>query len=306
MSKFIPQGLGWVPDLPDHRDYTFRHEKVLPLFKKLRPSDSAVLTDSVDLRYGDDGELFFTDPGDQGLISSSTAFAVLDLVEYFERRIHGQSFEGSKRFLYKVTRNLRSKQQTCVGDTGADLRSTLKALAVLGVPKEADWPYDQDRFNDEPSAFIYQLARRIDGLRYFRIDTPLSQTASGSEPTRWNLLTEFLSAGFPIAFGFSVPSSLTDDANIPYRPDLDGIRGGQAVLAVGYRLHHFGRNQHALLVRSSWGHQWGDNGNGWLPMNYVQNQLARDFWTVVCDRWLDSTELSRPNCIAPHLDTLNV
>ena len=54
-----------------------------------------------------------------------------------------------------------------------------------------------------------------------------------------------------LAFGFPVPTSLTADANVPYRADLDSIRGGQAVGAVGYKNHHFGRGQHALF-RSSW------------------------------------------------------
>ena len=73
--------------------------------------------------------------------------------------------------------------------------------------------------------------------------------------------------------------------------------GGQAAVAVGYKSNHFGRGRHALLIRSSWGSQWGDNGYGRLPCAYVQNQLARDFWTFVSEDWLDPDEFSRPTVI---------
>src|SRR5260370_15036 len=93
MSKFVPQEMGWQPDLPDARDYTFRHPKVLSLLRKLQQSRPNELPDEVDLRCDSDGE-YFTEPQDQGLLNSSAAFAAISLIEYFERRIHGRTFEG--------------------------------------------------------------------------------------------------------------------------------------------------------------------------------------------------------------------
>jgi C1A family cysteine protease len=294
VSKFIPKGLGWIPDMPDPRDYTYRHKEILPILQQLKPS-SGELPDEVDLRYGDEGEVFFTDVEDQGSLNSSTAFAVLSLVEYFERRLHGHTFDGSKLFLYKVTRNLRNKKAKVTGDTGADLRTTLKALCRFGVPDEEHWPYDLDRFDDEPGAFVYQAVRRFPDLRYFRIVSPFDANAVGHKPTQWDILTSFLASGLPIALGFSVPSSISTDANISFRPEFDAIRGGQAALAIGYRLNHFGRGQHAMLIRSSWGSSWGDNGYGWLPVGFIRQHLARDFWCLISEDWLDSLELSRPS-----------
>lgn len=109
MSHLIPHRLGWIPDLPDPRDYTLRHTAVLSLLEQLKLSRQKPLPDFVDLRCDDEGE-YFTQPEDQGPINSSTAFAVLSLVEYFERRTLGRAFKRSKRFLYKVTRNLRQRQ----------------------------------------------------------------------------------------------------------------------------------------------------------------------------------------------------
>ena len=292
VTKFIPQGMGWIPDLPDARDYTFRHQSVIELLsKKLERSRHKQLPEAVDLRCGDEGERFFTEPEDEGPLNSSTAFAVLSLVEYFERRTRGRTFEGSKLFLYQATRH-RLHKRPRMGDTGADLRTTLKTLVQIGVPPEEYWPYDVDKCDDEPSPFLYSLAKPPPGVRYFRLDAPNRDGA-----TTWEAVKSFLAAGFPIAFGFSVPASLTTDAEVPYRPHLDSIRGGQAAVAIGYENHHFGRGQPALLIRNSWGSQWGDNGNGWLPVGFVRHQLAKDFWTLMSSDWLDADELFRPSSI---------
>jgi hypothetical protein len=128
VSRFIPQGMGWIPDLPDPRDYTFRHEAVVALLERLQRSRRTNLPDEVDLRRDDEGE-YFMPPEDQGPLNCSAAFAMLSLVEYFERRVRGRVFEGSPRFLYKATRNVLGKRRKGIGDTGADLRTTLKLLA---------------------------------------------------------------------------------------------------------------------------------------------------------------------------------
>ena len=291
MSAFVPQGMGWQPEIPDARDYTYRHPEVLPLLQRLNPSKRKMLPDAVDLRR--DGEVdHFTQPKDQGPINSSSAFAVLSLVEYFERRIRGCVFEGSELFLHKVTRNRIARQLPVAGNGGTDLRTTLKVLVQFGVPPAEYWPYEIDKCNDEPTAFVYGLAKPFSDLRYFHLDEPNS-----NGETTWTTLKSFLAAGFPVLFGFSVPSSISTEANIPYRRDYDSPRGGQVVVAVGYKNNHFGPRQDAVLVRSSWGRQWGANGNGWLHVAFIRNQIARDFWTVVREGWLDSGELSQPSIL---------
>ena len=110
VSKFVPQGMGWVPDLPDARDYTYRHDEVLQFLRRLKRSRRKTLPNEVDLRRDEEGE-YFTPPEDQGPLNCSAACAVLGLVEYFERRVRGRTFEGSKLFLYKVARNRQQKRQ---------------------------------------------------------------------------------------------------------------------------------------------------------------------------------------------------
>ena len=79
------------------------------------------------------------------------------------------------------------------------------------------------------------------------------------------------------------------------RPTFDAPHGGQAVVAVGYDDTHLSTSRGALLIRSSWGRGWGDEGYGWLPYAYVEEQLAVDFWTVIRADWLASEEFTKPN-----------
>jgi C1A family cysteine protease len=140
-----------------------------------------------------------------------------------------------------------------------------------------------------PEPFHFTFVEPYRSIRYVRLD---SRKSSGAQNLQ--VVKAFLAAGFPSAFGFGVPDSLTLDGDIPYRPTFDSLLGGQALVAVGYDDRWLRGSRGALLVRSSWGDAWGESGYGWLPYAYVEEHLAVDFWTLVHPGWIASGEFDAP------------
>jgi len=280
MQTIHGRGLGWHRDLPDMRDHTLTTatvSKVLAKSSALKKNAKA-LPASVDLRK------YCSPIEDQGQLGSCTAHAGISMVEYFERRAFGKHIDASRLFLYKVTRELLGFS----GDDGAYLRDTMKALVLFGVPPEKYWPYNVDRFNDEPSNFCFSYAQNYQSIDYYRLDPPKATTGV----VLANVKTS-LAGNLPAMFGFSVYSSMpsTGDGKgeIPYPANGDSLAGGHAVLAVGYDdQKKIGSHKGALLIRNSWGADWGDHGYGWLPYAYIEDGLADDFWTLIKAEFVDS------------------
>jgi len=211
------------------------------------------------------------------------------LLEYYERRAFGRHIDASRLFLYKATRNLLH----WTGDTGAFLRSTMGAMVLFGCPPEEYWPYVISEFDKEPTSFCYAFAQNYQAIRYFRLDPP--ETAKKILLDRIKMLLQY---GLPSIFGFTVFNSIGQagsDGEIPYPAPGEKIRGGHAIVAVGYddakRIKNPGNGNEtmgAFLIRNSWGASWGDGGYGWLPYEYVLQGLAVDWWTLMKNEWVDT------------------
>jgi C1A family cysteine protease len=302
------QGMGWLPDLPDYRDYTIETKeiparvkalgeersvnKLFTEIKVLKPPKDAV-TASANLRS------WFSPIENQGALGSCTANAGVALVEYFERRSFGRHIDASRLFLYKVTRNLLGWE----GDTGAYMRTTMGAMVLFGVPPERYWPYTDRRhpgpagertFDEEPPAFLYAYAQQYQAISYFRLD-PSGTTPANTLPR----IKTLIAAGWPSMFGFTVYSSIyqgSSTGEIPFPTSGESVLGGHAVVACGYDDAKEIKNTNpggttttgALMIRNSWGTGWGDNGYGWLPYEYVLRGLAVDWWSLTRAEWVDS------------------
>lgn len=282
------KGMGWLPDWPDHRDFTADHPEVKESLQTLQiaePADAAALPASVDLRQ------WFSPIEDQGQLGSCTANAGIGVLEYFERRAFGKYVDGSRLFLYKVTRDLLG----WTGDTGAFLRTTIGALRLFGAPPEKFWPYVIAKFDLEPSPFLYAFGADYRAVKYYRLDPPGTTPAQLLSRIKTNL-----AAGIPSMFGFTVYASITQantTGKIPFPALGEAVRGGHAIVVAGYDDSMVIKNTPsgpqttgAFLIRNSWGTGWGDAGYGWFPYDYVLHSLATDWWSLISANWVSTNE----------------
>ena len=290
---------GWLPPLPDMRDYSNEHPVISELSKKLgikekdKTKIEEKLPSNVDLRE------WCSPVEDQLDLGSCTANAVVAMVEYFQKRAYGSHIEGSRLFVYKTTRKLMLSS----GDSGAWLRSAMGAVVLFGVPDERYFPYTLDGitvnpdWDSEPDAFLYSLANHYSAINYFCHD-PMGKKTAKKEVLK-NVKT-YLAAGVPSVFGFfGFPSFESSDApgSIPYPCKNEQAEWGHAVVAVGYddnkvitNTRSNEKKKGALMIRNSWGSSWGQDGYGWLPYDYVLDGLAEDFWSILSMEWIDTEQ----------------
>jgi C1A family cysteine protease len=207
---------------------------------------------------------------DQGNIGSCTAQAVCGLAEYLERSLKGEFIDYSRLYLYKVTRAYLG----WTGDTGALVRSTIKALRLFGVAPERFYPYVPERFDEEPGAFYCAFGSNYKAADFYRLE--------GLEA-----LKDSLAKGIPFAFGFTCYNSLftgqvTKTGDVPLPAKNEKVVGGHAVMAVGYD-----DKKGVLRFRNSWGTGWGEEGYGTLPYEYVEQGIATDFWALLNMNFVD-------------------
>ena len=248
-SKLKKPGYGWVPDVPDQRDYllsaVLRIPAILPGKVDLRPTCSKV--------------------EDQGQLGSCTANALVGGLEFLERKDKVAFEDFSRLFIYY---NERAIEHTIQSDSGAMIRDGIKTLAKKGVCPEKKWPYLVSKFRLKPTASCYKDALNHQITSYHRIIT-------------LDEMRTCLAEGFPFVFGFTVYESFESQAvaktgvvNMPGHSEKS--LGGHAVLAVGYD-----DAQERFIVRNSWGEGWGMKGYFTMPYKYVADRnLSDDFWTI--------------------------
>jgi C1A family cysteine protease len=244
------QGYGWLPDIPDARDYLYAApEEVM-----------AKLPSNVDLRP------HCPPVYDQGQLGSCTANAIGAAHAFAQLHQFDTDFMPSRLFIYF---NERTMERTVDTDSGAMIRDGIKSVAKLGVCPETMWPYEIAKFRDKPLTQCYTSALKNQAVVYRRVLQSLGQ------------LQGCLASGTPFVFGFSVYEAFESQevartGVVPMPARNEKMLGGHAVLAVGYD-----DASQRFIVRNSWGDGWGDAGYFTMPYAYITSaQLASDFWTI--------------------------
>lgn len=242
---------GYKKDELDTRDLTA---------KAVSPSATFPLT--VDHRPKFDAPIW-----DQGYLGSCTSNAILAFKMFKDKQRDGYYFMLSRLFHYWQERFIEG---TVDYDSGAYIRDGMKVLQQIGCATESYFPYNQPDYKKTPSVAANDNAplHKID--KYYRIMTKEQLKAE-------------LVAGNPVVVGMTIyesfdSQSVRDNGVVPMpNTAKEYVLGGHAMLIVGYRQIN---GQDYMIVRNSWGVNWGDKGHCYIPFDFIGRYVS-DMWTGV-------------------------
>lgn len=213
-----------------------------------------VKTESVDLR-GKFGPI--RNQGTQGSCSSFAISSVIEAVCPDDKRL-------SPAFLYWNAREANGKTDA---DSGASLYDVLKGAADKGICEEEQMPYNAKMFTVRPSdeAFADALGRRVLEAQTVELDM--------------NSIKSALSDGCPVIIAARIFDSFSETRSgfirQPSKSETeDGDRkdghGRHAMVVCG-----FSDKEKILVIRNSWGTDFGDNGYCYMPYSYAKKYLLQ-------------------------------
>ena len=245
MTELIRK-FGWIQDEKDKRDFKYSPPKAL--FRKLPLR--------ADLR------VLFPPVYQQGLLGCCVGNEVAGQISWAHIIFGRPDPLPSRLFIYY---NARDMEGTVLEDAGCRIRSAIKSTVKLGVCAETLWPYEIIKFSTKPSSICYAEALKDQIISYHRIGWSLTAMKS------------CIVEGFPFSIGVRVHENfpletITGEIPMPTGEDI----GGHALMVVGYD-----DTTRRFTIRNSWGSEWGYNGYGFIPYEYLTNPLlAMDYWTI--------------------------
>jgi len=141
--------------------------------------------------------------------------------------------------------------------TGLTFHASQSALRDHGQPHEDEWPYQMV----EPNPWLPPAVTTLWSADLM-IDPAQEVSAIISQ----------IKSGRPVILAIRLAPGFLDVQGPLYRVSPAGPGfGGHAVLAIG--LGYDSSGDEFLLVRNSWGEEWGLAGHAWLPVLYLADKM---------------------------------
>lgn len=208
---------------------------------------------------------------DQGNLGSCVGFSMsTGMREFLSISNHMPLNILSPLYLYYHARLLEG---TVNEDSGAELRDGMKVLLDKGCATEANWPYIISKFATKPSGPAEESATYFKISSYHRIESLEDAQAC-------------LSNGSGFTIGFYVYESFDTDevattGKMPMPKPGEQILGGHAVFVVGYQDDVTWPGGGYLIVKNSWGSDWGDKGYFYMPYAFYTPDYVPDAWVAI-------------------------
>jgi C1A family cysteine protease len=173
--------LGWIPDIPDHRDFVYAAApKAYPSMVNLNSQCPPVY--------------------DQRTLSSCVGNGVSMVCQFnaIRQKLKKSNIMPSRLFVYW---NARAYEGTTNVDEGCQIRDAIKGVAKLGIPIASYWPYILKNVNVQPIPSAYKEGANHKAIQYARL-----------ENTNLNILKGCLAEGFPFVFGAAIYQSFMTPA----------------------------------------------------------------------------------------------
>jgi len=254
-------------------NYNYKRDKTdkrdIQFSATILPHSEVVLPKSVDLRSK------CPPVYDQGKLGSCTANAGCACRIML---LNNTQVDLSRLFLYFTERGLEGN---FLKDVGASLRDTCKSIYKFGICEENLMPYDEKKYSHPPSKKAFQSAGK------YRISAYKSLSTLDEIKQNLALRQQPVLLGMDVYESFE--SNVVKDTGKMRMPKKNEKNlGGHAVLVTGYkdskRSYGFMSNNKSdsgyLIIRNSWGSNWGDKGYFYMPYEYVKPEYTYDYWIM--------------------------
>lgn len=241
---------------------------------------------------------------DQGPFQACPAFAIAKGLQEYLLKQQGHPQSLSARFAWYAMRAYWDRQEpqepsAVLQNTGVPVNLAMEAFQRQGTVTEQEFPYPSPaqlgaiqalpvaRYQEALLGWAAErpTAEQFERARQFRLTQPVVQIDSLSE------IRQALSRKRPVVLGFFVYESFfqaqtVKSGVIPLpNPRREANVGSHIMLAVGYD-----DAKRQLIVRNSYGPDWGDGGYGYVPYGYFQVKFedgypaVRGGYTIQADR----------------------